>query len=98
LAVVESTSTWSKCPKCTFLAMPEELEEHMGIHRSTRLAATAHLTTGGDTDNAANSTEQLGEQVEKEKKSCKVCQKLLAPSSLSRHVKDKQGGSHECDM
>ena len=78
--------------------MPEELEEHMGIHRSTRLAATAHLTTGGDTDNAANSTEQLGEQVENEKKSCKVCQKLLAPSSLSRHVKDKQGGSHECDM
>ena len=60
----------------------------MSIHRSTRPAPTAHLTTGGPVANATNVTEdQMEPQVEK--KAFKICQKLLAPSSYSRHVKDK---------
>ena len=30
------------------------------------------------------------------KKACNICQKILAPSSYSRHVKDKHAGTQEC--
>ena len=57
----------------------------MSIHRSTRPAPTAHLTTGGPVANATNVTEdQMEPQVEK--KAFKICQKLLASSSYSRQA------------
>ena len=32
------------------------------------------------------------------KKKCSICGKQLAPSSVSRHMKDKHGGSHKCTI
>ena len=67
----------------------------MSIHRSTRPAPTAHLTTGRPVANTTNVTEdQMEPQVEE--KACKICQKPLAPSSYSKHVKDKHAGTHKC--
>ena len=86
----------SNCPKCTFNGTPEQLKEHISIHRSPRPAPTAHLTSGGSTVNVTNQTEdQMKPQVVK-KKACNICQKILAPSSYSRHVKDKHAGTQEC--
>ena len=93
----------SKCPKCPFLIIPEELDEHMSIHRSKRPSFTSQLTTAilkdKENANAKTSSEKEGEpRIEKEKKKCNICEKQLALSSVSRHMKDKHGESHKCSI
>ena len=47
----------------------------------------------------ANATSEVSNpSIEKEKKKCSICGKQLAPSSVSRHMKDKHGGSHKCTI
>ena len=85
----------SNCSNYPFSGTPEELDEHVSIQRLTTPAPIAHLTAGGSTVKVTNVTDdQMEPQVEK--KECKICHKLLAPSSYSRHVKDKHAGTQEC--
>ena len=86
----------SNCPKCPFSGTPEQLKGHISIHRSPRPAPTAHLTSGGSTVNVTNLTEDQMEPQVVKKKVCNICQKILAPSSYSRHVKDKHAGTQQC--
>ena len=70
----------AKCPKFPFLAMPEELDDHMSIHTSTRPNLTSRLTTAAT---ATCSEKEGGQRIEKEKKMCIICEKQLALSSTA---------------
>ena len=74
--------------------MPEELDDHVSIHRSTsRPNFTEHLV-----NRAASPEKEDGPGMEKEKKKCNMCEKNLASSSFNRHMKDKHGKSEECEI
>ena len=93
-----------KCVKCPFVTAPEEMDEHMNLcHRSTRSVTQALLRSPSlGKHKEANSSreespkEQSENVVEKEKKRCQVCDKMLAPCSLRRHMKDVYNMSELC--
>ena len=93
-----------KCVKCPFVTAPEEMDEHMNLcHRSTRSVTQALLRNPSlGKHKEANSSreespkEQSENVVEKEKKRCQVCDKMLAPCSLRRHMKDVHNMSELC--
>ena len=90
---MEATSKW--LPIVQNAPSMERLSSWRNIFPSTDRQDLL-LTSGGSTVNVTNQTEdQMKPQVVK-KKACNICQKILAPSSYSRHVKDKHAGTQEC--
>ena len=67
----------------------------MSIHTSTRPNLTSRLSTAAT---ATCSEKEGGQRIEKEKKMCIVCEKQLALSSFSRHMKDKHGEDQKCNV